>query len=107
MHAGMHRCRGGCIIPVRSRRQEHCSKQHRSERTCHMRGEGLTTVCVLALVSAISSVTPVAVEGQAPTSRNKAQTSTTKNQVSTGKKTTAAGRTATTWTQPRTLWGDP
>ena len=65
-----------------------------------MRGQGLTTLCILAVVSAFSSLTPVAAEGQAQTSPNK-------NQASTDKKTTAAGRTAKTWTQPRTPWGDP
>src|SRR5260370_40649662 len=59
------------------------------ERTCHMRDQGLPTLCVLALVIAISPVTPV--DGQA--------------QTSTSQKTTAAGKTA--WTQPRTQWGDP
>src|SRR5260370_17480157 len=59
------------------------------ERTCHMRDQGLPTLCVLALVIAITPVTPV--DGQA--------------QTSTSQKTTAAGKTA--WTQPRTQWGDP
>jgi len=63
-----------------------------------MRDQGLMTLCVLALVIAIGSLTPVAVEGQAQTSTNKYQTSTNK---------TTAARTAKTWTQPRTPWGDP
>jgi hypothetical protein len=65
-----------------------------------MRDRGLPTLCVLALVIAIGSVTPVAVEGQA-------QTPTSDNQTSASKKTTAAGKTGKTWTQPRTPWGDP
>ncbi len=65
-----------------------------------MRDQGLTTLCVLALVIAIGSVNPVAVEGQA-------QPPTSKSQTSTSKKTTAAGTTAKTWTRSRTPWGDP
>jgi hypothetical protein len=65
-----------------------------------MRGQGLTPLCILALVSAMSSLTPVGAQGQAQTSPNK-------NQASTDKKTTAAGSTAKTWIQPRTPWGDP
>src|SRR6202521_3995689 len=65
-----------------------------------MRHQRLTPPGVLALVIAISTVTPVAVKGQA-------QTSTNKNQTSPSQKTTATGTTATTWTQPRTPWGDP
>src|ERR1700687_5092056 len=96
-NAGMQECTNACsgvaVYFSRRRRAE-------LERTCHMRAQGLTTLCVLALVIAIGLVTPVAVEGQAQAPSNK-------NQTSTSKKTTAAGKTAKTWAQPRTPWGDP
>src|SRR5579864_985219 len=71
------------------------------ERTCQMRDQGFTLLCVLALAIAINPVTPAAVDGQAQTSP------ANQGQTSTSKRATAPGKAANAWTQPRTPWGDP